>query len=372
VRLDADRQQCAHTEDCAAQGFAGAACVEGLCQPLTSDAGASSPADASGGSSSNDPSTGAAAPRDAQLGATEASPALDANPGADARGPCVGPECPQCVTNDDCAQRGMPGASCVDAVCWAPKPECSSDADCVQRGPEYEGGRCIASTCRPNPRWRCEQEQVSQASVVHTLRVLVRDSLSLDPVVRVKALACQKLDLQCAAPIAESTSNDDGDLVFALPGNFSGFLQIQQPGYFPAMYFVPAAHPEDGRLQPFPLLPSGVIGDVLALALGKTLDPRRGHMMLISEDCDGTALPGVTFKSPQQDADTAQFYVQDLLPSTGARQTGEAGNGGYLNFPPGTAMISVTGPVNNLKLATVAVVVRPGFITVAYIRPEAR
>jgi hypothetical protein len=69
---------------------------------------------------------------------------------------------------------------------------------------------------------------------------------------------------------------------------------------------------------------------------------------------------------------TVQFYVQDLLPSTQAKQTAEAGNGGYLNFPPGTAMISVTGVANNLKLATVSVVVRPGFISVAYIRPEAR
>jgi hypothetical protein len=35
-------------------------------------------------------------------------------------------------------------------------------------------------------------------------------------------------------------------------------------------------------------------------------------------------------------------------------------------------MIGVTGVANNLKLATVSVVVRPGFISVAYIRPEAR
>jgi hypothetical protein len=393
VRLDPNRQQCARSDDCTAQGFSAAACVEGLCQPLSNDAGHGSPApDAALAGPSNDASTAdATAPLDAEPSTSDASQspspdashATDANhatyvpdanhaPDASEAGACTGPECPQCTTDDDCARRGVPGASCVDSVCWAPKVECSSDAECLTRGPEYEGGRCLASSCRPNPRWRCEREQVAQDGAMHTLSVLVRDSLSLDPMIGVKAVACHKLDLQCAAPIAESTANQQGDLVLTLPGDFAGFLQIQQPGYFPAMYFVPAAHPTGGRLQPFPLLPSGVIGDVLALALGKTLDARRGHMMLISEDCSGAALAGVTFKSPQQDADTAQFYVQDLLPSVDAKLTGEAGNGGYLNFPPGTAMISVTGPVTNLKLATVAVVVRPGFITVAYIRPETR
>jgi hypothetical protein len=374
VRLDADRRQCNRADDCTAQGFGAAACVEGLCQPLSSDAGERPPAPDAGNPSNHASATDAAAALDAEPAGRDASQASDAShapaaPGADA---CAGPECPQCVTNDDCARRGMAGAMCVDSICWAAKPECSSDAECVARGPEYEGGRCLMSSCRPNPRWRCEREELAQGSTMHTLRVLVRDSLSLDPMIGVKAVACHKLDLQCAAPIAQSTTDDQGDLVLALPGDFAGFLQIEHPRYFPAMYFVPAAHPADGRLQPFPLLPSGLIGDVLALALGKTLDARRGHMMLIAEDCQGTALPGVTFQSPQQDADTAQFYVQDLLPSTAAKQTGEAGNGGYLNFPPGTAMIGVTGPVDDLKLANVAVVVRPGFITVAYIRPEAR
>jgi hypothetical protein len=380
VRFDADRQQCASTDDCSALGFAGSACIEGLCQPLTGDAAASSlpGIDAAlgdvrdaGPSADSQHDTSAqqdAAPPDAQLLGTDANPA----PLPDAAGPCVGPECPECTTDDDCVRRGIVGGTCADSLCWKPQPQCSTDAECAQKGPEFEGGRCLAATCRPNPRWRCEREDPPDGSVMRTLSVLVRDSLSLDPMTGVRAIACHKLDLQCAAPIAEATTNAQGDIVVTVPGDFAGYLQIEHPGYFPAMYFLPGAYPADGRLQPFPLLPSGIIGDVLALALGTGLDGRRGHMMLIAEDCFGAALPAMTFKSPQQDMSTVQFYVQDLLPSTEAKQTAEAGNGGYLNFPPGTAMISVTGVANNLKLATVSVVVRPGFISVAYIRPEAR
>jgi len=125
-------------------------------------------------------------------------------------------------------------------------------------------------------------------------------------------------------------------------------------------------------LQPFPLLGSGVIIDALAAALGAGIDPKRGHLMLIAEDCMGAALAGVSFMSPQRDAQTVQFYVRDLLPSTTAMDTAEVGNGGFLNFPSGTAVINVGQTKARLDLATVSVVVRPGYISVAYIRPRAR
>lgn len=374
MRFDADRQQCASTDDCATLGFAASTCIEGLCQPLEHDAaGSHHPGGTFDGGTGGGAASDASTSDGARLG-DGGVPAIDTSvpPTSDSGGTCVGPACPQCTTDEDCVRRGIPGGTCADAICWAPEPECTSDAECAQRGPEYEGGRCLAMTCRPNPRWRCERAAVTQSTPMRTLRVLVRDSLSLDPIREVRALACNKLDLQCAAPVAEAITNAEGDIVVTVPGDFAGYLQIRQPGYFPAMYFLPVAYPEDGRLQPFPLLASGIIGDVLALALGTGLDAERGHMMLISEDCSGAALPGVTFKSPQQDADTVQFYVQDLLPSTEAEQTAEAGNGGYLNFPAGTATIDVTRVEKNLKLATVSVVVRPGFISVAYIRPEAR
>jgi hypothetical protein len=67
-----------------------------------------------------------------------------------------------------------------------------------------------------------------------------------------------------------------------------------------------------------------------------------------------------------------QFYVRDLLPSTSATDTADVGNGGYLNFPAGTAVISLKMSKTKLDLNTVSIVVRPGFISVAYIRPEQR
>jgi hypothetical protein len=291
---------------------------------------------------------------------------------AQSAGECVGTGCPECRVNADCERRGIAGGTCADGICWAPAAQCKADPDCLTLGPEYTGGRCLASQCRPNPRWRCEHPPAATGTGTKKLTTLIRDSLSLDPLVGVHALVCQKLDLQCTAPIGEATTQADGILTIMVPPTFAGFLKVDDPKYFPAMYSLPAALPADGVLQPFPLLSAGLIIDALALTLGTGIDAKRGHMMLIAEDCMGMALPGVTFKSAQQDSRTVQFYVRDLLPSTSATQTAEIGNGGYLNFPAGTAVISLQQVATNLKLNTVSIVVRAGYISVAYIRPELR
>jgi hypothetical protein len=298
---------------------------------------------------------------DANIGAPDA--------GADA---CSSAACPECAQNADCERRGMIGGICADGRCWAAVPECRADADCAARGVEYVGGRCLSMQCRPNPRWRCEPPPPPPETDIKQLHILVRDSLSLDPLPNIKALICPKLDLSCSAPIGQANTQADGQLSLTVPANFAGYLKVEETSYQPAMYFLPPVFPADGVLQPFPLLKSGIIIDALALALGAGIDPKRGHLMLIAEDCQGTALPGVRFSSPQRDAMTVQFYVRDLLPSTSATETAEVGNGGYLNFPAGTAVLNLTKVDDGLKLTTVSVLVRANFISVAYIRPDRR
>jgi hypothetical protein len=395
---DADRKQCSANADCVALGVTNGACVDGLCQQSMQETpeastgvsvglvGAADAAQSPRDGASSDallPSPGFSESqfRDGSLGdaGLAAQPGLDAEidprdtgRGADGQTICVGSSCPECNNNADCEQRGMLGGTCADGFCWSPAAQCAADADCLGLGPEYSGGRCLVSQCRPNPRWRCEHPASVSGPGTKTLTSLVRDSLSLNPLVGIRALVCPKLDLQCTAPIGEATTKADGILSFTVPATFAGYLKVEDAKYFPAMYALPAAFPMDGVLQPFPLLGAGLIVDALAITLGTGLDARRGHMMLIAEDCMGNALSGVAFKSPQQDARTVQFYVRDLLPSTSASQTAEIGNGGYLNFPAGAAVITLEQVASTLKLNTVSVVVRAGYISVAYVRPELR
>ena len=277
----------------------------------------------------------------------------------------------ECLVDADCDPSR--DAVCIDTVCWSVQDAhaCKADADCASVGPEYADGRCVSSMCLPNPRWRCERPPARALSDTVKLDILVRDSLSLNAVSGVSAKVCQKLDLTCKTPLSTVTTGADGHVVVTVPATLAGYLQLDADTYIPALYFLPTVLPSDGKLDPIPLLGSSVT-DGLAFSLGSSLDPKRGHMMLIAEDCFGAALAGVSFSSNTADKSTIQFYVRDLLPSTTETQTAEIGNGGYLNFPPGNAVIDLTLVAKKLHLTTVSVAVRPGFITVAYIRPELR
>jgi hypothetical protein len=240
-------------------------------------------------------------------------------------------------------------------------------------GPEYMGGRCVVTQCLPNPRLRCEPEAPAGAAATKRVRVPVIDAVSRSRRAGVVVSACRGLDIMCVEPVATETSASDGIVTFELPMGFQGYLQqTQASGYLPALYFLPHVTPPTDLYDDFPLLGSGVVADSLAMSLGGTLDPSRGHMMLVAEDCMSMPMSGLRFSSPQQDMKTIQFYMQDQLPSTTAMKTAEVGQAGYLNFPAGTAALKVEQVDTGLELSLISVIVRPGFVTVAFVAPKVR
>ena len=158
LAYDSDRKQCAETSDCLARGFAGATCVENVCQASTvgMDGGAgtgdSGPAPVDDTGPGNYWSPDAAPERmDATAGAIEAG----SGGGGDASAPetgavCQGAGCPECSTNADCERRGIAGGVCADSKCWAkpPMPECDSDDDCTARGLTIPDGWLAAAVRR--------------------------------------------------------------------------------------------------------------------------------------------------------------------------------------------------------------------------------
>lgn len=313
---------------------------------------------------------GAAGKSGAAAGAR--SPAAAGSGGA--MSTCNGKGCGECTVDADCERRGIAGGTCIDTTCYPPMQHCSADKDCESLGPEYVGGRCVTSQCRPNPKWRCEPTpQWPAAMGIKELSLPVIDALSLNPLSDVHIVACNKLDYTCAMPVTEANSGKDGSVKLSVPDNFMGYVQeTGRTDYAPGMYFLPPALPQDGKLPNWPLLPSGAVINALAVALGANLDPMRGHMMLIADDCFGMTLANVTFTSPQMDKSTVQFYVRDGVPNNMVKDTPPEGDGGYLNFPAGTALITATETKTGIELATVSAIVRPGFITTVYIRPMAR
>ena len=302
---------------------------------------------------------------DAGMGATGSSGTN--SPGS----ACEGPNC-DCSTDRDCEARGAAGGHCVEGRCWEREPECSTDDECIMRGPEFVGGRCQDRLCEPNPKWRCDPGSPTSATEQREIVLPVIDALGLRYIADVPIVACNKLDYDCMNPIAKVRTNMQGEAVLTVPDNFTGYMQqTERNDYVPAMYFMPSLLPEDGRLSNFPLVPNGSFTG-LALALGTQVDRSRGHAMLIIEDCQGLALPGIRFSTPQADMATTEFYVIDQIPTTSASETPPEGDGGFANLPAGTIEITATEVATGLVVNKVTLLIRAGMITTAYIKPAFR
>jgi hypothetical protein len=200
----------------------------------------------------------------------------------------------------------------------------------------------------------------------------VIDALARRYLEDVSIAACVNDDLDCTQPTAYATTDRDGEATVTVPANFSGYMQqTERSDYTPAMYFMLAQLPDDGRLRNFPLIPSGSF-DGLHLALGTRADSTRGHAMLIVEDCTGLTLSGISFMSPQSDTATTEFYVVDQIPTTSASETSTEGDGGFTNLPPGIVQITATNKKTGVVINTISLLIRAGTITTAYIRPASR
>jgi hypothetical protein len=375
-------------------------CVANLCQAITKPPGTGSSGVSVAGSGSKEPGAAGMSGADASVesgsdavvmnagaGAASGSPAAAGKSGMSAgaggaggkammaagAGGCSGSRCGECSTNADCEQRGIPGGTCVDMKCFAPEAQCNVDEDCVARGPEYMGGHCADKQCLPNPKWRCEPVPLPEPGATTDLTLPIIDALQLTLIPNVPVVACTKLDYMCSQPVTKATTNMDGEAKITVPANFAGYVQsTERSDYNNGLYFLPPQLPPDGRLRNFPLIRSGVTLNALAAALGSTLDPTRGHIMLVAEDCMGNALPGISFTTPQADAKTIQFYIRDQVPQTGLKDTPPEGDGGFLNLPVGTALVVAKDVKTGIELATVTTLLRAGFISMTYIRPISR
>jgi hypothetical protein len=280
--------------------------------------------------------------------------------------------CGECLKDADCEARLGSKATCVDKTCFAPAAQCEADEDCLARGPEYMGGRCADRQCLPNPKWRCEPAPTPTASSTVELIVPVIDALALTYVPNIPLVACSKLDYACDEPVVKATTGMDGRARLTVPGNFAGYVeQTESTGFGPGLYFPPGLLPMDTELRNFPIFRTGSTTG-LALALGAALDPVRGHIMLVAEDCMGNALAGVAFSTPQADMKSVQFYVRDQTPTTSVMDTPPEGTGGYMNLPPGVTAITAKEVKTGIELATVTVLIRAGFISMLYVRPISR
>jgi hypothetical protein len=226
--------------------------------------------------------------------------------------------------------------------------QCSTDADCSDRG--FTGATCVESACVTatvvDPRWSCLGHVVEpDPDKSQKVPLVIHLALAADGSSVTKAVidVCDKLDVDCSGTnpdFPKGIKPDAGGVVkLSVVQGFDGFVRITDTAIMPSRVYVGRPLMAQPKFKEVQLLRPT---DYTALAgvAGQTVDPKRGTAILAAINCVGDSAAGVTFKSPDADAKSLQFYLINQAPATppGVNSTDKDGFGGYFNLPPATTV----------------------------------
>lgn len=267
--------------------------------------------------------------------------------------------------------------------------QCSTTADCQARGASFAGTTCIDRVCAnadsgvadaapSDPVWGC-LGKVSWPPELPTEKIryerrLVR-IVTPTPVAGVRIVACGALDPECAGPVAETKSDDNGVFVIDLPRHFRGYLHLPEPpASFPAMlpHIIhvlppPAADTKGDGIdtQNTFVIVSDEEVKYLLQQVGKTFDPTLGHVSSRVFDCSFFPAARVSMRVSVVAKETVGFYVPSSgIPSTTLQQTDETGFGGFSNLPTGVIDVETFVLDKATRGARVSTLVKKGAMTI--------
>lgn len=232
----------------------------------------------------------------------------------------------------------------------------------------------------PTGPWRCVDESAPGAeapSDTATVSFFVCDFIQgcTRPVTGVRALLCDKLDVNCVTPRSPEVTDVNGILTFEVPTPqgrpFDGYVQILPPFqlctdtatfgaaarficaldprcnpdapdancivpvYSPVLWFfnppVVSSLPEPILLQ---LYPSAQL-PALIEAAGAQIDPTLSSVFLTAWDCDGQPAQGVKLSVPSHESVVQSLYYNTGIIRAGLEETDSSGIGGFIKVPPG-------------------------------------
>ena len=275
----------------------------------------------------------------------------------------------RCLFSICLAAVSVAGSACSLTV-ESDRVQCKTDTDCSARGAAYAGYVCSDSLCEPDPTWACLDEKSTDTAPSGTVHVVLttQDLLSQKPILGVQLTLCAKLDANCQLPIAQYQSDQAGQISVEMPAGFDGYFQTQGDGLYPMLFFPPSTRTQraPGTL---PMVANSFFGTMFS-GVGGPVSADRTVVMTTALDCRGKPAAGLTLSSAQADDHTVGYVIQGGLPSRTAATTDDSGAGGFVNIPPGNAVITSTMAANSRLVGTVAVQTRPGYITMVLVMPN--
>jgi hypothetical protein len=240
-------------------------------------------------------------------------------------------------------------------------------------------------------QWACVGQETTPAPSSSTVAVSFGLTSKSQPVANAPVKACAIGDVTCSTSIDSHTTDSTGTVMFAaLPTGtkgFDGYFEVDFPNDMPNLNFNdPPIYASSGSVRTFW---SGALVAETAQAVGVTLDPSRGTLLIEAHDC--TEFPsnvsclgndagcpssrpgGVSLSINVSDPKIVTGYITDQNGSVVASRTATCtadkfGAGGFFNVPPGP--VTITGTLTTQQtMATLTVFVRAGAVSLVVLPP---
>jgi hypothetical protein len=282
----------------------------------------------------------------------------------------------QCREHSDCEELFGSDTDlvCMQSVCAL--PTCTTDEDCSRFGDKYAGTVCSDNSCElpvitEPPEWECldTMPQAPTASGRLQVQAHYQHMVSQSPMKNVSVRVCRKLDVECTNPESTGMTDTNGDVTLDVPAAFTGYMAAEGMStsgvkLMPTRYYFSPAVNEDLNIASIQLVePALATALVMNASMTSQLEDR-GLVLLSAFDCMQVGAAGISFESADADEQSKAFYAVMSLPSATATETATGGFGGFLNAPAGNFRIDAKRASDGRKIGEVAVLVRPGELTI--------
>ena len=220
----------------------------------------------------------------------------------------------QCTNDQECV--GLFGHDYVctgQHVCVSNQASGDGDGDASLPG---DGGDQLP------PQWRWIEEPprvvLPNAGRVLMLSLAVTDFVDLTVPAGLVGRACGPTDVMCTHPLIEGVMpDDDGYLNFEVAHGWTGYFELNAPGYLPSIVSSNEPYTVDGMPEGTTLLTEEALRQI-AEGGNEDIEPMTGVVLLAVYDCDGNPAPGVTFVQELSEDDETEpehpFYFEGTLP----------------------------------------------------------
>lgn len=247
------------------------------------------------------------------------------------------------------------------ATCYGKYAQGRTQSDAVETcrsakcNPACNNLSCAGSVVWPDP-----------PQATYSMKLYAVDYATRKNVSNVQVKVCPSGDVACANPTAMGTTDATGAVTLDVPvgkSGINGYLELSSSSSVTSLHFV--SHTNNVYYWNGGVLSAYIVSKTLfaqlAGAVGATVDPARGHLGFLTEDCGGRLVAGVSVNASTADAQSIQVYSLNGVPSKSATQTDSSSFGYIINVPTGPAVL--TSRSGATQLGSQNVLFRAGALT---------